>query len=87
MVASLCREFKATAISDEIYEYINFSDRPHISIASLPGMADRTKIPNPYWNARAWARIYREKLDRVTKLAARHERIAESLEASVESFQ
>jgi aspartate/methionine/tyrosine aminotransferase len=42
MVASLCREFKATAISDEIYEYINFSDRPHISIASLPGMGDRT---------------------------------------------
>src|SRR5262245_60457509 len=41
-VASLCREFNAIAISDEIYEYINFTDRPHVSIASLPGMADRT---------------------------------------------
>jgi aspartate/methionine/tyrosine aminotransferase len=41
-VASLCREFNAIAISDEIYEYINFTVRPHISIASLPGMADRT---------------------------------------------
>jgi aminotransferase len=41
-VAALCREFDAIAISDEIYEYINFADRPHISIAALPGMADRT---------------------------------------------
>jgi aminotransferase len=42
VIASLCREFDAVAISDEIYEYINFTPRPHISIASLPGMADRT---------------------------------------------
>jgi aspartate/methionine/tyrosine aminotransferase len=41
-VAELCQEFNTIAISDEIYEYINFTDRPHISIASLPGMADRT---------------------------------------------
>lgn len=41
-IAELCQEFNAVALSDEIYEYINFSDRPHLSIASLPGMADRT---------------------------------------------
>jgi aminotransferase len=41
-IAGLCREFDAVAISDEIYEYINFADRPHVSIASLPGMAERT---------------------------------------------
>ncbi len=41
LIASLCREFNAVAISDEIYEYINFTDRPHVSIASLPGMAER----------------------------------------------
>ncbi len=41
-IASLCREFDAYAFSDEIYEYINFTDRPHVSIASLPGMAERT---------------------------------------------
>ncbi len=52
-----------------------------------PGVADRTKIPNPYWNARAWVRIYREKLDRITKLAANHNRIAESLEGNVTSTQ
>jgi hypothetical protein len=52
-----------------------------------PGMVDRTKIPNPYWNARAWVSIYREKLKRVTRLAADHERMAESLQASISSTQ
>jgi aminotransferase len=42
LVAGLCQEFDAYALSDEIYEYIQFTDRPHVSIASLPGMADRT---------------------------------------------
>jgi hypothetical protein len=56
-------------------------------LGQKPGVADRTKIPNPYWNARAWVRIYREKLDRVTKLAADHNRIAESLEGNVKSTQ
>jgi aminotransferase len=42
LIAGLCREYDAVALSDEIYEYINFTDRPHVSIASLPGMADRT---------------------------------------------
>jgi aminotransferase len=41
-IAALCQEFDAVAIADEIYEYITFTDRPHVSIASLPGMADRT---------------------------------------------
>ena len=42
LIAELCQEFDAVALSDEIYEYIQFTDRPHVSIASLPGMADRT---------------------------------------------
>ena len=41
-IADLCIKHNAIALSDEIYEYIQFTDRPHISIASLPGMADRT---------------------------------------------
>jgi aspartate/methionine/tyrosine aminotransferase len=41
-VAGLCQEFDAFAFSDEIYEYIRYTDRPHVSIASLPGMAERT---------------------------------------------
>jgi aspartate/methionine/tyrosine aminotransferase len=42
VVAGLCQEFDAYALSDEIYEYIQFTGRPHVSIASLPGMAERT---------------------------------------------
>jgi len=29
-----------------------------------PGIVTRTKIPNPYWSAQTWARIYRERLQR-----------------------
>ena len=32
----------ALAITDEIYEHIIYDDAPHISIATLPGMAERT---------------------------------------------
>ena len=36
---SCASEFDAFALTDEIYEYIIYTDRPHVSIASLPGMA------------------------------------------------
>ena len=42
LVAELCQEYDAFALADEIYEYIIHTDRPHISIASLPGMPERT---------------------------------------------
>jgi aspartate/methionine/tyrosine aminotransferase len=42
LVANLCQQFDAYALSDEIYEYIRFGDVPHTSIATLPGMAERT---------------------------------------------
>ena len=29
-------------LSDEVYEYITFGEKPHVSIASLPGMRERT---------------------------------------------
>jgi aspartate/methionine/tyrosine aminotransferase len=41
-IAKLCQEFGVIAITDEIYEYILFDGQQHVSIASLPGMADRT---------------------------------------------
>jgi hypothetical protein len=44
-------------------------------------MATRTKIPNPYWNAQALARLYREQLMKLTKLAAKHRKTAEALQA------
>ena len=42
IIAKLCQEFGVIAVTDEIYEYILFDGHPHVSIASLPGMADRT---------------------------------------------
>ena len=42
LIAELCQEFDVYALADEIYEYIRYVDAPHVSIATLPGMADRT---------------------------------------------
>lgn len=41
-IAALCQEFGVIAVTDEIYEYILFDGREHVSIGSLPGMEDRT---------------------------------------------
>ncbi len=41
-IASLCRHYDTLAITDEIYEHIIYGEARHVSIASLPGMAERT---------------------------------------------
>jgi aminotransferase len=41
-VAKLCVERNVIAVTDEIYEHILYDGREHVSIASLPGMAERT---------------------------------------------
>jgi aspartate/methionine/tyrosine aminotransferase len=41
-IADLARERKLWVISDEAYEHILFDGREHLSIASLPGMYERT---------------------------------------------
>lgn len=41
-IAELCIEHDVLAITDEIYEYILFDGHRHVSMASLPGMAERT---------------------------------------------
>ncbi|MHB8631597.1 MAG: pyridoxal phosphate-dependent aminotransferase [Candidatus Limnocylindria bacterium] len=41
LIAGLCREHDAIAITDEIYEHIRYGG-PHIPIATCDGMADRT---------------------------------------------
>jgi aminotransferase len=40
-IASLCREYDAICVTDEIYEHILY-EGDHIPIATLDGMADRT---------------------------------------------
>jgi len=41
-IAALCIKWDTLAITDEIYEHILYDDSVHISLASLPGMAERT---------------------------------------------
>ncbi|MBI5880047.1 MAG: aminotransferase class I/II-fold pyridoxal phosphate-dependent enzyme [Chloroflexi bacterium] len=41
-IADLCIEYNALAFTDEIYEHIIYDGRKHISLATLPGMAERT---------------------------------------------
>ena len=41
LIAQLCMEHGAIAITDEIYEHLVYRGR-HVSIATLPGMAERT---------------------------------------------
>ncbi len=41
-IAELCLRHDTLAITDEIYEHIVFDGARHLSIASLPGMAERT---------------------------------------------
>src|SRR5262245_401960 len=45
-IASLCQEFDALAITDEIYEHILYDGAVHIPIISLPGMRDRSILVN-----------------------------------------
>jgi aminotransferase len=41
-VAALCRKWNAVAITDEIYEHIIYDGRPHVALASLEGMRERS---------------------------------------------
>lgn len=44
LVAELCQEHGAYAVTDEVYEHLAFTDAaaPHTPLATLPGMRDRT---------------------------------------------
>ncbi len=46
VIASLCRERGVLAITDEVYEHILYDGAVHLSLASLPGMAERTVTIN-----------------------------------------
>ncbi len=47
-IAQLAQERDLLVISDEIYEYYVFDDHRHISMASLPGMKERTITINSF---------------------------------------
>lgn len=43
LIADLCIEYNIIAITDEVYERLVYeADKPHISLATFPGMAERT---------------------------------------------
>jgi aspartate/methionine/tyrosine aminotransferase len=46
LIAELCIERDAIAITDEIYEHITYDGARHIPIATLPGMRERTVTIN-----------------------------------------
>ncbi|MDF1798811.1 MAG: aminotransferase class I/II-fold pyridoxal phosphate-dependent enzyme [Planctomycetota bacterium] len=57
LIAALCCEHDALAITDEIYEYILYDGAEHLSIASLEGMAERTVTISGLsktWSATGW---------------------------------
>ena len=56
-IADVCHEFDLLCISDEVYEHYVIGDREHVSIATLPGMWERTITVNSFsksWNVSGW---------------------------------
>ncbi len=47
-IANILRERDILVISDEIYAELTYGGKPHVSIASCPGMAERTVVINGF---------------------------------------
>jgi aminotransferase len=56
-IAEICQELDLLCISDEVYEHYVTGEQPHVSIASLPAMWERTITVNSFsksWNISGW---------------------------------
>jgi len=56
-VADVCLELDLMCISDEVYEHYVTGENPHVPIATLPGMWERTITVNSFsksWNISGW---------------------------------
>ena len=56
-IAYVAQELDLLVISDEVYEHYVTGENPHIPIATLPGMWDRTVTVNSFsksWNISGW---------------------------------
>lgn len=56
-IAAVCQEFDLLCIADEVYEHYVLAAKIHISIATLPGMRDRTITVNSFsksWSISGW---------------------------------
>jgi len=57
LIAEICKEFDLLCIADEVYEHYVIGEQPHVSIAALPGMWERTITVNSFsksWNISGW---------------------------------
>ena len=56
-IAAVCQELDLLCIADEVYEHYVVGENPHVSIATLDGMWDRTITVNSFsksWNISGW---------------------------------
>jgi aminotransferase len=56
-VAEVAKEFDLLCVSDEVYEHYVTGENPHVPIAALPEMRDRTITVNSFsksWNISGW---------------------------------
>ena len=56
-IADVAKEFDLLVVSDEVYEHYVTGENPHIPIAGLPGMWERTITVNSFsksWNISGW---------------------------------
>jgi aminotransferase len=56
-IGEVCQEFNLLCISDEVYEHYVAGAPPHLSIAALPDMRERTLTVNSFsksWNISGW---------------------------------
>jgi N-succinyldiaminopimelate aminotransferase len=56
-IADVAQELDLMVISDEVYEHYVYGENPHIPIATLPGMWERTVTVNSFsksWNISGW---------------------------------
>jgi len=56
-IAAICQEADLLVVTDEVYEYLTYDGVPHVPMASLPGMAERTltiSSAGKTFNATGW---------------------------------
>ena len=56
-VADICKELDLLCVSDEVYEHYVTGENPHVCIAGLPDMWERTVTVNSFsksWNISGW---------------------------------
>ena len=56
-IAAVCQEFDLLCVADEVYEHYVVGSQAHVSIATLPGMWERTITVNSFsksWNISGW---------------------------------